>query len=301
MVRWFFVFGILAVIIIAFCVEAASMLASNTTIANIVTTGVTFIATLALVFQWHFPQTQAPQPLPRKWLMIACASLLVLLVFGIMGGVFIYHQLLPNTSFTHIIEGKSTVTTDFLPTRWDHSVVSQGSCSPHPETDSFDVIASSQVKGSAKPQPGGIFSCALASDFAIAGNMALQVTMTMNNGAVAGVTFKDTNTDNTDNNPHNFYLYSINAMTGDYQLSKAAANQSTIMDEAQNPAIHKGFNSPNTLALTLIDQRICLYANQSLLHCIPPDHQPYETGTIGLFVGAYPGNVTFSGLKVWEF
>jgi len=37
MVRWIVVFGILAVIIIAFCVETASMLASNTAIANIVT------------------------------------------------------------------------------------------------------------------------------------------------------------------------------------------------------------------------------------------------------------------------
>ncbi len=303
MTRWVIIFVILAAIIIAFCFETASMLASNTAIANIVTTSVTFVATLALILQWQFPQTQSPQPLSRKELTIASASLALVMVVGTIGGVFAYNQLLPNNSFAHIVEGKSTVNTDFLFTQWDHGDIGQGSCTPHPQIDpqtsSFDVVAWSQAKDSTKPQPGGTFSCALAPNVTIAGNMALQVTMSMNDGAVAGVTFKDTNTYNTHDHPHNFYLYSINVITGHYQFSKAESNQSTNMDDAENPAIHKGLNSPNTLALTMIDQRICLYANQSLLHCIP-DQQPYETGTIGLFVGAYPGNATFSALKVWE-
>jgi hypothetical protein len=199
----------------------------------------------------------------------------------------------PDNSFASIVIGKSTVNTDFLSTRWDHGDKYAGSCSPHFETDSYDLVAWSQLRSSAKPQPGGTYACFLTPNFTIAGNMALQIDMKINNGDEAGIIFKDTNF-------YTHYLYSINITTGAYELSKDRANIPTLLDAAtQNGDIHTGVDSTNTLALTMIGNTICLYANQTQLHCIP-DAQPYETGTIGLYVGAYPGDVTFSALTVWQ-
>ena len=294
MVRWFVVFVSVAVIIIATCIVIASMLASNAITANIVTTVVTFITTLALVFQWHFPQTQAPQSLSRGWLWIAGVSLLVVIVVGIIGGRLVYLQQHPSDPFTQVTKGQSPIPTDFG-NRWDHgdiwapSGIGLGSCIPSPQTHSFNVVA--------KPQPGGFFSCNLNVNFTLGGDMALQVDIEMNAGEEAGITFKDNNI----NNGHNYYVYSIDSVTGSYQLEKDQNNQPTPpggLTGTQSSAIHKGLNSSNTLALTMIGQRICLYANQSYLDCVR-DPQPYATGTIGVYVGAYPGNATFSALKVW--
>jgi hypothetical protein len=294
MVRWYFVFAIITIVLVALFAGIASIVISSpiaTSIANIANTMVAACVTLAIVLQWQLPQP-APPPLPPQWVKRVATCFVILLLLGTGTDVFLGIRFHPDNSIAHVVEGKSTVNTDFISTRWDHGDKAGGSCSPHPETDSYDLVAWPQQRGSVKPQPGGVYACFLTSNFVIAGNIALQINMKMNDGEEAGVLFKDSGAGN-------HYLYSINITTGAYRLSKTVANKSTPMDTAQNSAINKGVNSTNTLALTMIDHTICLYANQGLLHCIPAP-EPSETGTIGLFVGTYPGNVTFSALKVWE-
>jgi hypothetical protein len=300
---------IIPLFVLAFWAAVANFFIPSTVVTNLATIALTIIIAIGAIGQWllpqHPPSSSPPPPLSpfcsflKKQVVIY--TVLCFLIGGGGSGWYVYTQLHPDNSFAHIVEGKTPFIKGFSD-QWKPQDKDAGSCSPHPETETYSLVALPQVKGSAVPQAGGIYACYPTLDLAVPGDIALEVDMEVNGGDEAGIEFKVTSSDSS-SQMDNFYLYSINIKDSTYHLAKDKVmkpGSDLPRTDRSSSAIIPGINSKNTLALTMIGRTICMYINQPQLRCVDDKNDLYGTGTIGLYVGAYPGRVTFSRLSVWD-
>ena len=127
-------------------------------------------------------------------------------------------------------------------------------------------------------------------------NFAYEVQMQIIKGDVGGIVFRADTTNNT------FYLFYVTD-TGNYELLLCSGNTChAIIATASSPAIHKGLNQANLVAVIAIGNSITLYVNNQKI--ASATDSTYSHGAIGVTASAFianghPTEVVYSNAKVW--
>ncbi len=143
------------------------------------------------------------------------------------------------------------------------------------------------------PQIGFFASCYdLSSNFS---NFVFQVQMTILKGDRGGIIFRSNNAKT------NFYLFRV-GQDGSYDLfAYVDINGSNAKSLAQgsSPAIHRGLNQPNKIAVVARGSSLTLFINQRYVTRV--NDWAYQSGAIGVFADDQlnPTTVAFNNTEVW--
>jgi hypothetical protein len=127
-------------------------------------------------------------------------------------------------------------------------------------------------------------------------NFAYEVQMQIIKGDVGGIIFRADTTHNT------FYRLHVTD-TGNYELLLCSGNTChAIIATASSPAIHKGLNQANLVAVVAIGNSITLYVNKQQIASVTDG--TYSHGAVGVTASAFianghPTEVVYSNVKVW--
>ncbi len=135
------------------------------------------------------------------------------------------------------------------------------------------------------------YCIASSSDFS---NFAFEAQMTILKGDAGGVIFRVENT-----NPNQYYNFSIR-QDGAYYLQAVNGSGGPTLTQGSSPAIKRGLNQTNLIAVVAQGSNIALYINHQLLGNVTDS--TYSHGPVGLFAVVYtqPTEVAFSNAKVWN-
>jgi hypothetical protein len=164
--------------------------------------------------------------------------------------------------------------------RWDiGSFANGGSCSF--TGGSYHVGVSMQ---------GHVLACnAEAGTFS---NLTYEVQMTILKGDRGGIFFRQVGTQGP------YYYFSLK-IDGSYELDSFDGNTLHVLQRGSSPAIKRGLNQPNLLAVVAQGSSIDLYVNGlSILHI---SDSTTSNGLIGVAADAtdQPAEVAFSNARVW--
>jgi hypothetical protein len=143
------------------------------------------------------------------------------------------------------------------------------------------------------PQIGFFASCYdLSNNYS---NFVFQVQMTILKGDRGGIIFRSGNFN------HNFYLFRA-SQDGSYDLFLYVDNNgsnSESLAQGSSPAIHRGLNQPNKIAVVARGSSLSFYINQQYVTNV--DDTTYKTGSIGVFADDQfnPTEVAFNNAEVW--
>ena len=124
------------------------------------------------------------------------------------------------------------------------------------------------------------------------GNLTYEVQMTILKGDRGGVFFRKIGTKGP------YYYYSIK-IDGSYELDSFNGKTSNVLQRGTSPAVKRGLNQPNLLAVVAQGSNIDLYANgQSIVHITASNT---SSGLIGVAADAtnQPAEVAFNNARVW--
>jgi len=124
------------------------------------------------------------------------------------------------------------------------------------------------------------------------GNFTSEVQMTILKGDRGGIFFRKVGTQGP------YYYYSIK-IDGSYELDSFNGKTSNVLQRGTSPAIKRGQNQPNLLAVVAQGRSIDLYVNgQSILHI---SNSTTSNGLIGVAADAtdQPAEVAFTNARVW--
>ncbi len=124
------------------------------------------------------------------------------------------------------------------------------------------------------------------------GNFTYEVQMTILKGDRGGIFFRQVGTQGP------YYYYSIK-IDGSYELDSFNGKTSNVLQRGTSPAIKRGLNQPNLLAVVAQGRSIDLYVNgQSILHI---SNSTTSNGLIGVAADAtdQPAEVAFTNARVW--
>ncbi len=127
-------------------------------------------------------------------------------------------------------------------------------------------------------------------------NFAYEVQMQIIKGDVGGIIFRADTAHNT------FYRLHVTD-TGNYELLLCSGNTChAIIATASSPAIHKGLNQVNLVAVVAIGNSITLYVNKQQIASVTDG--TYSHGAVGVTASAFianghPTEVVYSNAKVW--
>ena len=167
---------------------------------------------------------------------------------------------------------------------WDHQTQSNTSC----------TFSGGTYHAQAKP---GYFSPCYASATNFS-NLLLQVQMKVTSGHSGGVVFRADATKD--------YEYQFRISTdGTYILNKYVVENGTPASKpllsGSSPAIVKGANQPNFVAILAQGDAIAVYVNKKYL--ATTNDTTYQQGQIGVYVDSDPSSVVdvaFTKLQVWQ-
>jgi len=123
-------------------------------------------------------------------------------------------------------------------------------------------------------------------------NLTYEVQMTILKGDRGGIFFRQVGTQGP------YYYYSIK-IDGSYELDSYNGKTSSVLQRGTSPAVKRGLNQPNLLAVVAQGSSIDLYVNgQSILHITA---STTNSGLIGVAADAtdQPAEVAFSNARVW--
>ncbi len=124
------------------------------------------------------------------------------------------------------------------------------------------------------------------------GNFTYEVQMTILKGDRGGIFFRQVGTKGP------YYFYSIK-IDGSYELDSFNGKTSNVLQRGTSPAVKRGLNQPNLLAVVAQGRSIDLYVNgQSILHI---SNSTSSNGLIGVAADAtdQPAEVAFTNARVW--
>ena len=137
---------------------------------------------------------------------------------------------------------------------------------------------------------GRVFACnAEAVTFS---NLTYEVQMTILKGDRGGIFFRQVGTQGP------YYYFSIK-IDGSYELDSFNGKTSNVLQRGISPAVKRGLNQPNLLAVVAQGSSIDLYVNgQSTLHI---SDSTSNNGLIGVAADAtdQPAEVVFTNARVW--
>jgi hypothetical protein len=142
-------------------------------------------------------------------------------------------------------------------------------------------------------QMGFFASCYdLSSNFS---NFAFQVQMTILKGDRGGIIFRSSNAN------ANYYLFRA-SQDGSYDLFLYVDTNGTNAEslaQGSSPAIHRGLNQPNKIAVIARGSSLSFFINQQYVTSI--DDTTYKSGAIGVFADDQfsPTEVAFNNAEVW--
>jgi hypothetical protein len=125
-------------------------------------------------------------------------------------------------------------------------------------------------------------------------NLTYEVQMTILKGNRGGIFFRQVGT----NGP--YYYYSIK-IDGSYELDSFDGKTTHVLQQGSSPAVKRGQDQPNRLAVVASGSSIDLYVNgQSILHV---SDNTTSNGLIGVAADATDqlAEVAFSNARVWKF
>jgi hypothetical protein len=250
-----------------------------------------------------------PTPASRKKSRVGLIGGIILLVLLILGGVFVYQNLTktakvattsttPTNSstvlspdaaqklYTHVTSG-TPVLNDPLASNgnfgWDHSA------------DQSQNTSCVFIGGNyhSKAQPTYFSPCyANATNYS---NFAFQARMTILSGHSGGLLFR------ADGKNDDGYYFRMST-DGTCLLKKLtnAGQQYQNLVSITSPAVHKGANQPNLLAVIAQGNTISLFVNKQYIGGFSDN--AYQSGEIGLYVDSDGGAVegSFSNAQVWQ-
>ncbi|HZO72381.1 MAG TPA: serine/threonine-protein kinase [Ktedonobacteraceae bacterium] len=128
-------------------------------------------------------------------------------------------------------------------------------------------------------------------------NLAYQVDMTITNGNSGGLVIRA-------NASGSGYYFRI-SINGTYFLEKIASNgygnlNQTLLASGSSPAIKRGYNTMNQLAVVAQGQNLYLYTNKQYIDSI--SDASYSNGQIGVYARGtnYKTAITFRNAQVWK-
>jgi hypothetical protein len=124
------------------------------------------------------------------------------------------------------------------------------------------------------------------------GNLTYEVQMTILKGDRGGIFFRQVGTQGP-------YYYSSIKIDGSYELDSFNGKTSNVLQRGTSPAIKRGLNQPNLLAVVAQGSSIDLYVNgQSILHI---SNSTTSNGLIGVAADAtdQPAEVALTNTRVW--
>jgi eukaryotic-like serine/threonine-protein kinase len=140
------------------------------------------------------------------------------------------------------------------------------------------------------PMQGHVLACnAEAVTFS---NLTYEVQMTILKGDRGGIFFRQIGTQGP------YYYFSIK-IDGSYELDSFNGNTSNVLQLGTSPAVNRGLNQQNLLAVVAQGSSIDLYVNgQSILHITA---STTSSGLIGVAADAtdQPAEVAFNNTRVW--
>jgi len=143
------------------------------------------------------------------------------------------------------------------------------------------------------PQIGFFASCYdLSNNYS---NFVFQVQMTILKGDRGGIIFRSGNFHS------NFYLFRA-SQDGSYNLFLYVDNNGSNTEslaQGTSPAIHRGLNQPNKIAVFARGSNLSFYINQQYVTSV--DDTTYKSGSIGVFADDQnnPTEVAFNNAEVW--
>ncbi len=136
-------------------------------------------------------------------------------------------------------------------------------------------------------------------DYCLAGasnfsNFVIEAQMQIIKGDAGGFVFRV-----EDTNPNKLYAFYI-GQDGSYNLNLQNPTGFPLLANGTNPAIKKGLNQTNLIAVVAQGSSIMLYVNHTLIKTVTDS--TYTGGQIGTFVAPYtkPSEAVFTNLKVWK-
>ena len=129
-------------------------------------------------------------------------------------------------------------------------------------------------------------------------DFAFEVQMQIIKGDDGGLVFRVTRF-STFSAGNNLYAFYIN-QNGSYYLNRQDGTSFPVVAGGSNPAIHRGLNQTNLIAVVAQGSTILLYVNHQLITRVTDS--TYTSGELGVFVAPYnqPTEVVFSNAKVWR-
>jgi hypothetical protein len=124
------------------------------------------------------------------------------------------------------------------------------------------------------------------------GDIAYEVQMSILKGDRGGIFFRQVGTQGP------YYCFSIK-IDGSYEFDSFIGKTTSVLQRGTNPAVKRGLNQPNLLAVVAQGSSIGLYVNgQSILHSTD---STTSNGLIGVAADAtdQPAEVAFSNARVW--
>jgi hypothetical protein len=124
------------------------------------------------------------------------------------------------------------------------------------------------------------------------GNLTYEIQMTILKGDRGGIFFRHVGTQGP------YYYFSIK-IDGSYELDSFNGKTSNVLQRGTSPAVKRGLNQPNLLAVVAQGNSIDLYVNgQSILHI---SDSTTSNGLIGVSADAtdQPTEVAFTNTRVW--
>ena len=128
-------------------------------------------------------------------------------------------------------------------------------------------------------------------------NFAYEVQMKIIKGDVGGIIFRANSTSN------NFYLFYV-SQTGSYELFLCPGNNcSPIVSPTPSPAINKGLNATNLVAVVATGTSITLYINRQQVANVT--NGTFSQGQIGVVASPFanaghPTEAVYSNARVWR-
>jgi len=125
-------------------------------------------------------------------------------------------------------------------------------------------------------------------------NIAFEVQMKIIKGDAGGIVFRV-----EDTNPNKLYAFYI-GQDGSYNLNLQDPSGFPLLTSGSNPAINRGLNQTNLIAVVAEGSTITLYVNHQPIDKVT--NKTYSGGQLGVFSVPYtqPTEVVFSNLKVWK-
>ncbi len=141
--------------------------------------------------------------------------------------------------------------------------------------------------------PSYYYCTASTEDYA---NTTFEVQMTIIQGDCGGITFRV----NTSTNQLYFYRVCADGAYDLYLYTSSSGSSAHALLTSSSPAINKGVNQPNLLAVITNGSQIDLYANKQKINSI--SDPTYKQGLFGVVANSLTGvtEVAYSNARLWE-